>query len=119
MSLFDPAGFDAFAAALPGTGLVDQWESRVAKVGGKVFTLLTASQDGPARIVFKCPEDSFLILTAIDGVTQAPYFAKRQWVSVPDDADLPASELEQYVTRSHRLVAKGLTRKVRAELGID
>ncbi len=119
MSLYDTAGFDAAAAALPGGTLTDQWDSRVAKVGGKVFALLGALGKGEARIVFKCGEDSFEILTAIDGVDQAPYFAKRQWVSVSEAADLTDDELRAYIARSHGLVARGLTRKVRQELGID
>ena len=40
MSLFEPERFGSFTTSLPGVSLVDQWESRVAKVGGKVFTLL-------------------------------------------------------------------------------
>ena len=119
MSLYDTAGFDAFAAALPGGMLVDQWDSRVAKVGGKVFALLGAFGKNEARIVFKCGEGSFEILSAIDGVDQAPYFAKRQWVSVSEAADLTDEELRAYIARSHGLVAQGLTKKVRQELGID
>lgn len=118
MSLFDPASFDAFATGLPGGTLVDQWEARVAKVGGKVFALLGGVGTGEPRIVFKCGEDSFEILTAIEGIAQAPYFARRRWVQVSAGADLPAADLEAYVARSHALVARGLTRKLRQELGI-
>jgi len=120
MSLFDRKTFEQFAGAMAGVTFVDQWDSRVAKVGGKVFTLLTTGMhDDQPRIVFKVAEESFEILTAIDGIAQAPYFAKRQWVSVSDRADLPAGDLRTYVERSYRLVAKGLTKKVRAELGIE
>ena len=118
MSLHDTAGFDAFASTLPGVTLVDQWDSRVAKVGGKVFALLGALGKAEARIVFKCGEASFEILTALDGVDQAPYFARRQWVSVAQAAGLTADELRAYITRSHGLVARGLTKNLRQELGI-
>lgn len=115
MSLFDRAEFDAQLGALAGVTFVDQWGARVAKVGGKVFCLL--SDQAPLQLVFKCGEASFDILAALDGVGQAAYFAKRQWVSVrqssPLDDDLPA-----YISRSHALVAAGLTKKLRAELGI-
>lgn len=119
MSLFAQEEFDRFLAAQPGVTFVDQWESRVAKVGGKVFALLTAGKDGGQRIVFKVPEESFEILTALDGIEQAPYFAKRQWVSVSESAELPEIDIRTYLMRSYRLVAKGLTRKLRGELGID
>lgn len=120
MSLFDRKQFERFAGSLSGVTFVDQWESRVAKVGGKVFTLLTTGMhDEIARVVFKVAEESFEILTAIDGIAQAPYFAKRQWVSVSETADLPDKDLRTYVERSYRVVAKGLTRKLRVELGIE
>ena len=120
MSLFKKPEFERFAGSLPGVTFVDQWESRVAKVGGKVFALLTTGMhDDIARIVFKVAEESFEILTAINGIAQAPYFAKRQWVSVSETADLPDKDLRTYIERSYRLVAKGLTKKLRVELGIE
>jgi predicted DNA-binding protein (MmcQ/YjbR family) len=120
MPLFDRKQYESFLGKLPGVTFVDQWESRVAKVGGKVFTLLTTgTQDDRPRIVFKVVEESFEILTAIDGIAQAPYFAKRQWVSVSEAADLPDKDLRTYIERSYRIIAKGLTRKLRAELGIE
>lgn len=119
MSLFSQAAFDAFVHTFPGVSLVDQWDSRVAKVGGKVFVLLGLDRGEGGRIVFKCGEDSFEILTSLEGVEQAPYFAKRQWVCVEKDSELPENELEAYIARSHSIIAKGLTKKLRAELGID
>lgn len=120
MSLFDQDEYERFLGKLPGVTFVDQWESRVAKVGGKVFTLLTAGMnDDIPRIVFKVAEESFEILTAIDGIEQAPYFAKRQWVSVSKQADLPDTDLRTYIQRSYRIITKGLSKKLRAELGIE
>ena len=119
MSLFDRTHYERFLSSKAGVTFVDQWESRVAKVGGKVFALLTTGvHDDQPRIVFKVSEESFEILTSIDGINQAPYFAKRQWVSASDAADLPDSDLRIYVERSYGIIAKGLTRKLRAELGI-
>lgn len=117
MTLFDRAEFDRDLGALPGVTFVDQWDARVAKVGGKVFCLL--SDQAPLRLVFKSGEASFDILTALDGIEQASYFAKRQWVSVAEAAPLSADDLLAYVGRSHALVAAGLTKKARAELGIQ
>lgn len=116
MSLFTHSGFDAQLGQLPGVSFVDQWEARVAKVGGKVFCLLSDAE--PHRLVFKSGEASFDILTALDLVDQAPYFAKRQWVSVTQGAPLSTDDLSAYIARSHALVASGLTKKLRAELGI-
>ena len=113
MSLHQRASFEAFVQGLPGTSLVEQWESLVAKVGGKVFCLL--SQDG--SICFKVSETSFEGLTASDGNGQAPYFAKGQWVAVAPAA-LEEATLDAYLREAHRLIAAKLTRKLRAELGL-
>ena len=116
MNLYDRAQYDEALATFPGASFADQWDARVAKVGGKVFCLL--SDAAPLRLVFKCGEDSFDILTSLEGVEQAAYFAKRQWVSVTEGSPLGADDLLAYIGRSHALVAKGLTKKLRAELGI-
>lgn len=119
MSLFDHREFDAFIAALPATQLVDQWDSRVAKVGGKVFALLGLSGSEPGRVVFKCPEPVFDMLTAMEGIEQAPYFAKRHWVIVDRATSLPEAEIEEQIRGSYALVASKLTRKERAALGSE
>lgn len=116
MSLYERSEFDRLLSQLPAVTLVDQWGARIAKVGGKVFCLL--SDHEPLRLVFKCGEGSFDILTALGGVDQAAYFAKRQWVSVQQEAPLSQDDLIAYISRSHGLIAAGLTRKLRAELGI-
>ena len=105
MSLFEPDSFERFTMSLPGVSLVDQWGSRVAKVGGKVFTLLRLTPPDLHSIVFKCPEESFIVLTGIEEVKQAPYFAKRQWVCVPREADLSNAEVEAGRLLSRRSAA--------------
>lgn len=115
MSLHDPERFQAAVGALPAVTFIDQWESRVAKVGGKVFTLLGLGSE--PDVVFKVSELSFEGLTSQPGIRQAPYFAKRKWVSVSPGA-LPEAELLAYIGNSHRTVAAALTRKAQAELGL-
>ncbi|MEP7239516.1 MAG: MmcQ/YjbR family DNA-binding protein [Devosia sp.] len=114
MSLHALRSFDAFVLSLPATTLVEQWGGHVGKVGGKVFVL--CGVEG-GQLVFKVSEMSFEGLTALPGVEQAPYFAKRHWVSVARGA-LPDADLKAYIRRSHETVAAGLTRKLRTELGL-
>ena len=115
MSLHSPKSFARFVLGLKATTIVEQWESHVAKVGGKVFALCGA---GGEESVFKVSETSFEGLTALEGIGQAPYFAKRQWVSVGTGA-LSDADLKAYITASYRMVASKLTRKTKAELGIE
>jgi predicted DNA-binding protein (MmcQ/YjbR family) len=114
MSLHDPQGFAAFVAALPATSTVDQWECRVAKVGGKVFCLV--GLDG-GHVSFKVSETSFAGLSALPGIGQAPHFAKGQWVSAEPGA-LDEQTLGEYLEAAHRLIAAKLTRRLRSELGL-
>ena len=116
MSLHSVKAFSKLVASLPATTMVEQWESHVGKVGGKVFALMAS--DG-SSIAFKVTEMSFEGLTQIDGIGQAPYFAKRQWVSVDKGAALSDADLKAYVEAAHRMIADKLTRKLRAELGIS
>jgi predicted DNA-binding protein (MmcQ/YjbR family) len=115
MDLHDREGFRRYVTELGGVSLHEQWESLVAKVGGKVFCLLG---DNSRDVVFKVSEIAFDGLVEMDGIGQAPYFARRQWVRVEPGA-LEAALLEAYVSESHRLVAAKLTRKLRAELGLQ
>lgn len=116
VSVYVRTEFDSVLLAWPGVTVEDLWEARIAKVGGKVFALL--SDSAPHRIVFKCGETAFDLLTELDGISQAPYFAKRNWVQVYDGSPLSNDELTAYMRRSYAMVAKGLTRKLRAELGV-
>jgi predicted DNA-binding protein (MmcQ/YjbR family) len=116
MSLHGIAAFSKCARRLPAVTLHEQWGSHVAKVGGKVFALI--SDDG-AAIAFKVTELSFEGLTALEGIGQAPYFAKRQWVSVARGAALRDAELKAYIAAAHAMIAARLTRRLRAELGLD
>jgi len=116
MALHRPKIFVKYVASLPGVTLVGQWEAQVAKVGGKVFAL--CGDDG-GHITFKVTDMSFEGLTTLEGIGQAPYFAKRAWVSVSKGAAISDADLKAYIAASHRLVAAGLTKKLRAELGLD
>jgi predicted DNA-binding protein (MmcQ/YjbR family) len=115
MSLHGIKAFSTFVSGLPAVTISAQWEAQVAKVGGKVFALV--GDDG-GHITFKVTELAFEGLTSLEGIGQAPYFAKGGWVSVSKGADISDADLKAYLRESHRLVADKLTRKLRAELGL-
>lgn len=114
------AEVEKFCLSLPAVTMVVQWgESRVYKVGGKVFAILCNAAEKPHHITFKVTEDSFEILTQDPHFVQAPYCAKRKWVSLTKLDALSAKELKAYLTRAHALVAAGLTKKAQGELGLE
>ncbi len=113
------ADLRVFALGLPHTTFVKQWgECLVFKVAGKMFLIIALDADLADAVVFKCTPDEFDDLTEIDSVTQAPYCAKRMWVRVGDLAALPAAELKRRIQRSYDLVAAGLPKKIRVQLGL-
>jgi len=107
-----------FALSLPHTTVVKQWgEHLVFKVAGKMFLILGLDGDTIDGVTFKCaPDSEFDELTEIDGITQAPYCAKRHWVRVADLSALPAAELERRIRHSYDLVVAKLPKKTQAGL---
>ncbi len=109
----------AFALSLPLVTVVAQWGGLVYKVAGKVFLVLSLDGSVLEGVTVKVARDEFDELTAIDGIAQAPYFAKRMWVHVADLAALPESQMKERIRRSHALVAAGLPKKTRVALGLE
>ena len=107
-----------FALALPQTTVVSQWGGLVFKVAEKVFFMIALDGDVLSGVIFKCTPEEFDELTDIDGIAQAPYFAKRMWVKVEDLAALPEQELNQRIHASFRLIAAKLPKKTRLSLGL-
>ncbi|TAJ29038.1 MmcQ/YjbR family DNA-binding protein [Bosea sp. (in: a-proteobacteria)] len=116
-----PQAYDGFCASLPATRRVVQWgDAIVWKVAGKVFAIGRVQEGGEMAASFKCSPMAFDILAVQPGLRPAPYLASRgmkwiQWLS-PDS--MPDDALQDYLRESHRLVAAGLTRRARAELGL-
>ena len=105
-----------FALSLPHTKPSEQWGGTAFKVEGKVFLFVVPDAEVIEAVVFKCTPDEFDDLTQIDGIAQAPYFAKRLWVRVADLSALRAAELQRRIRRSYDLVVGKLPKKVQAAL---
>jgi predicted DNA-binding protein (MmcQ/YjbR family) len=111
------SGFEAFILTLPKATLVRQWrDDSVGKIGDKVFALLDRD---PGEVWLKVSDMAYELLTELPGVRPAPYFARAGWVAISAASPLGGDEVEAYIREAHRLVAGKLTRKARAELGLD
>ena len=114
-------GYNAFCRSLPATTHVVQWgEADVWKVGGKVFAIGGWSEGPASTVVFKCSEMAFDILKEKPGCRPAPYLASRgmKWIQHYAKPGLSDKDLKGYLTESHRIVALGLSKKKRRELGL-
>lgn len=114
----DIAECNGFCASLPGATHVVQWGGAdVWKVGGKLFAAIWGP---PMRVTFKVSPMAYEILSDAPGCIPAPYMASRgiKWIQWIGPETLDDAALRDHLTESHRLVTAGLTRKLRAELGL-
>jgi predicted DNA-binding protein (MmcQ/YjbR family) len=118
LSIYSQGEFDAYVESLTGGRTLDQWESRIAKVGDKVFATLGGSEAEVSYIVVKVDPGEFDFLTTLPGVSQARYFAKGHWVAIHEGSAMPDDEVRACIADSWAQVAAKLTKKARAELGI-
>ena len=110
----------ALSATLPGATESVKWGADlVHSVGEKMFVIYLPDAAGVARVInFKVDAERFLELTAVPGVTPAPYLARTKWVQVQHPHGLAAHDLDELVRRSPALVAAGLTKKLQREIGL-
>ena len=113
------AEIEKFCLSLPGATLSIQWGSdHVYKVGGKTFAAMGPPEMRPQSLSFKTSDDSFDILTREKNIIPAPYLARAKWVQLERLDALSTTEMKAYLMRAHALVAAGLPKKKRVELGI-
>ncbi|MDH3703070.1 MAG: MmcQ/YjbR family DNA-binding protein [Alphaproteobacteria bacterium] len=113
--------FNDFCRGLPATTHVVQWGgAQVWKVGGKVFAI-GGWGDGEPGYTFKVSDLSFEIMKDQPGLRPAPYLASRgmMWIQHYAQPGLSDAELKDYLSESHRIVARGLSKKKQRELGLD
>lgn len=114
--------FNAFCAGLPAATHVVQWGgSDVWKVGGKVFAIGGWDKGKDPAYTFKVSEIAYEVLKDQPGLRPAPYLASRglKWIQHHAAPGLSDADLRDHLRDSHRMVAGGLTRKLRKELNLS
>lgn len=105
-----------YCASFPGFSESIKWEHNLCFcVAEKIFAVVSLD-DVPTALSFKTTNEIFDKLTERDGFSQAPYFAKNQWVKVADINLLSANEWKTYLNKAYELVKAKLPKKVREEL---
>lgn len=113
--------FNAFCGAMTATSHVVQWgNADVWKVADKVFAIC-GWNDGADAFTFKVTPLVYEVLGDAPGIRPAPYLASRgmKWLQVYGKPGLSDAELRDHIVLSYSIVAAGLSRKKRAELGIS
>lgn len=116
--------YNAFCGSLVGTTKVIQWGgAHVWKVGDKVFAIASFwgddRADGGHKITVKCSDIGWEVLKDTPPFVPAPYLARGKWVQCEAPEEVGRGELEELILTSYAIIARKLTAKKRAELGIE
>lgn len=112
----DRAGVGGVCLALAGVTLEHSFgqDHDVYKVGGKMFAIV----GGEGALSFKVSDIAYEMLTESGRARPAPYMARAKWVQLEDPSVWPDDELAEHLRIAHGIVARKLTKKTRAELGL-
>ncbi|AJD51000.1 Predicted DNA-binding protein, MmcQ/YjbR family [Thalassospira xiamenensis M-5 = DSM 17429] len=113
--------FNAFCQSLPVTTHVVQWGGAdVWKVGGKVFAIGGWTTGHTLGITFKVSDIAYEVLKEQPGLRPAPYLASRgmKWIQHYDAPGLDDASLRDHLAASHKIVSRGLTKKMQRELNL-
>ena len=113
--------FNAFCQSLPVTTHVVQWGGAdVWKVGGKVFAIGGWTKGHTLGITFKVSDIAYEVLKEQPGLRPAPYLASRgmKWIQHFDAPGLGDDDLCDHIKSAHRIVARGLTKKMQRALDL-
>ncbi|NQY67075.1 MAG: MmcQ/YjbR family DNA-binding protein [Flavobacteriales bacterium] len=84
-------------------------------VVNKIF-LISAMDESPIRASFKIPYDLFNHLIERDGIYQAPYLAKRQWVMIENIEYLSTEQWRGFTKQSYNLIVSKLSKRIQEKL---
>jgi len=114
----DLGGLRRYCLSLPHATEDVQWEDNLLfRVGKKMFAIAPLDRT-PTTVCFKCTPEEFAELLEREGIIPAPYLARNKWVLLEHLDALPAKELKRLIQDSYKMVAAGLPKKVRRELGL-
>lgn len=113
--------FNRFCEAKRGSTHVVQWgNADVWKIGGKVYALC-GWNDGHDAFTFKVSEMIYEALQDQPGYRPAPYMASRgmTWLQIHEPDQVPDADIRQHIDASFDMAVARLTKKARAELGLE
>lgn len=104
-----------FCLSLPGVHEGVKWEDHLCfMVAEKMFCITGFTDD--SNLSFKVSPEDFDELIEREGIMQAGYMAKRQWVAVTKRSALKPKEWELYLRRAYELIKSKLPKKTQREI---
>jgi predicted DNA-binding protein (MmcQ/YjbR family) len=95
------------------------FETRVFRVGKKIFVLMSWDQD-PIRISIKAePTDAVILRQTYGAVTPGYHLNKQHWNTIVCDGSVPDEEVQHMIDESYRLVLAGLSKEIRSAITME
>lgn len=86
-------------------------------IGKKIFC--GTRIEGPFRTGIKCTESDFIELTEREGIIPMPRLSITYWIRIEKNTALTSKEWKHYIKKSYEIIFTGLTKKERAQLGLQ
>jgi predicted DNA-binding protein (MmcQ/YjbR family) len=83
-------------------------------IGEKIYCL--TSLDEEFSVSVKVNEEDFHELVMREGITQAPHFARNQWVNIKDPGALSPEEWNELLSGAYKIIKAKLSRKLQEKL---
>lgn len=89
------------------------------EIGGKMFCLMTLAGEWNFYNLKVDPDYSLELQERYASIRPGYHMNKKHWISIEFTGDVPDSLQRELIHHAYLQTAKGLTNKLRAELGLD
>ncbi len=89
-------------------------ENLCFSIGGKLYCLI--SLDEEFSVSLKVSDEDFNELVNRNGIIQAPYFARMQWINIKEPGALTTGEWDRLLSGAYRLIKSKLSKKLQEQL---
>ncbi|RYE24480.1 MAG: hypothetical protein EOP51_07210 [Sphingobacteriales bacterium] len=92
-----------------------KWEDHLCyTIGEKIFCMTGMTDE--SGVTLKVSSEDFTELTERNGIEQAAYMARGQWVGIQKRNALKPKEWETYLNKAYELIKSKLTKKLQREI---
>lgn len=114
----NPESIRKYCLSLPSVTEGVKWEADLCfMIDGKMFCVIPL--EGEFGCSLKVLPEDFEELTARPGIIPAPYLSRAGWIRVLSASALSQPEWKKLIRTSYELIAAKLSKKRRAELGLN
>ena len=94
-------------------------DARALRIGGKIFCLLELSGHWQFYNLKVDPDFSLDLQDSYLNIRHGFHMNKRHWISIDFNSNIPVAIEKNIIRHAYNQTAKGLTKKMRGELGFE